>query len=50
MAAVRSRRAAETFLKIFGTLYLTDGIMGVFTGSGFLDLSIVMVGVRDTLC
>lgn len=48
VAALWSRRAAEAFLKIFGTLYLADGIMGVFTGSGFLDLSIVTVGVRDT--
>ena len=35
VAAMTSRRASETFLRIFGTLYLADGIMGVFTGSGF---------------
>ena len=47
VAALLSRRASEMFLKIFGTLYLADGIMGVFTGSGFLDLSIVTEGVRQ---
>lgn len=46
-AAVLSRRAADAFLKIFGTLYLADGIMGAFTGSGFLDLSIFTEGVRQ---
>ena len=45
LAAWRSRCAAEAFLKIFGSLYLADGVLGVFTGSGFLDLSIVTVGV-----
>lgn len=45
LAAWRSRAAAEAFLKIFGSLYLADGILGVFTGSGFLDLSIITVGV-----
>ncbi len=47
VAAMTSRRASETFLRIFGTLYLADGIMGVFTGSGFLDLSIITEGVRN---
>ena len=46
VAALWSRRAAELFLRIFGTLYLLDGIMGVVTGSGFLDLSIVTDGIR----
>ena len=45
LAAWRSQRAAVAFLKIFGGLYLADGILGVFTGSGFLDLSILTVGV-----
>lgn len=46
-AALISRRAARAFLQIFGLLYLADGIMGVFTGSGFLDLSIITEGVRN---
>lgn len=48
VAALWSRRASETFLRIFGTLYLADGIMGVFTGAGFLDLSIITQGLRYT--
>jgi Domain of unknown function (DUF4383) len=47
IAALMSRRAATMFLKIFGTLYFLDGVMGTFTGSGFLDLSIVAQGVLD---
>jgi hypothetical protein len=39
-----SRRAATLFLRIFGTLYFLDGVMGVITGSGFLDLSIFTYG------
>lgn len=45
-AALLSRRASGAFLRIFGTLYFADGIVGVFTGSGFLDLSIVTAGIR----
>ena len=33
---------------MFGTLYFLDGVMGVFTGSGYLDLSIFIDGVRST--
>jgi hypothetical protein len=47
IAAAMSRRAATMFLKIFGALYFLDGVMGTFTGSGFLDLSIVTQGVLD---
>jgi Domain of unknown function (DUF4383) len=47
VAAVVSRRASLLFLKIFGTLYFLDGVMGTITGSGFLDLSIVTQGVLD---
>jgi hypothetical protein len=46
-AAAISRNAAVQFLRIFGTLYFLDGVMGVFTGSGFLDLSIIIEGVRN---
>jgi hypothetical protein len=47
LAAACSRRGALLFLRIFGTLYFLDGIMGVFTGSGYLDLSILIDGVRN---
>ncbi|HLG79559.1 MAG TPA: DUF4383 domain-containing protein [Bradyrhizobium sp.] len=42
-----SRRSAIFFLRVFGTLYFLDGVMGVFTGAGYLDLSIFIDGVRD---
>ena len=35
------------FLRVFGTLYFLDGVMGAFTGSGYLDLSIFIEGVRN---
>ena len=44
-AAYLSRSAAITFLRLFGTLYFLDGVMGTITGSGFLDLSIITQGV-----
>ena len=44
-AAAISRRAAVLFLGLFGALYFGDGLIGVATGSGFLDLSIFIVGV-----
>ncbi|AUC97625.1 MULTISPECIES: membrane protein [Bradyrhizobium] len=47
-AAAISRQASIFFLKVFGTLYFLDGVMGVFTGSGYLDLSIFIDGVRST--
>lgn len=47
-AAAMSRNASIQFLRIFGTLYFLDGVMGVFTGSGYLDLSIFIDGVRNT--
>ena len=46
-ASALSRRSAVFFLKVFGTLYFADGVMGVFTGSGYLDLSFLIDGVRN---
>ncbi|MGJ5175815.1 DUF4383 domain-containing protein [Bradyrhizobium oligotrophicum] len=48
LAATLSRRSAVFFLRVFGTLYFLDGMMGVLTGSGYLDLSIFIDGIRDT--
>lgn len=45
IAAFTSRRAAEIFLKAFGTLYCLDGLMGLAFGSGYLDLGIIRQGV-----
>jgi Domain of unknown function (DUF4383) len=47
LLAATSRRAAIFFLRVFGTLYFLDGVMGVFTGSGYLDLSIFIDGIRN---
>jgi hypothetical protein len=44
IAAGVSRRASETYFKVFGTLYLLDGLMGLVTGSGYLDLGILIYG------
>ena len=46
-AALISTRAARMFLILFGVLYLADGVLGAFTGSGFLDLGIFTWGVLD---
>ncbi|KWV49653.1 hypothetical protein AS156_15915 [Bradyrhizobium macuxiense] len=47
-AALMSRSASIFFLRVFGVLYFLDGVMGVFTGSGYLDLSIFIDGIRST--
>ena len=39
-AALISHRAAKIFLVLFGALYLADGVFGIFTAYGFLDLAI----------
>lgn len=46
-AALISVRASRMFLILFGALYLLDGVLGCFTGSGFLDLGIFTWGVLD---
>lgn len=39
-AGLISHRAARIFLILFGAAYLGDGIFGMFTGWGYLDLGI----------
>jgi|SRR6267378_2698703 hypothetical protein len=46
-AAALSNRAARIFLRYFGLLYLTDGLLGLATGSGYLDLGIMIHGMLD---
>jgi hypothetical protein len=46
-AAFISRPAAITFLRLFGTLYFLDGLMGLAIGSGYLDLGVLVYGVLD---
>lgn len=47
IAAALSNRAARIFLRYFGLLYLTDGLLGLATGSGYLDLGIITHGMLD---
>ena len=44
-AALISAHAAWLFLVIFGALYLGDGLLGLATGSGYLDFGIFTNGV-----
>jgi hypothetical protein len=45
-SALTSRGASRFFLKAFGLLYLADGLLGLATGSGYLDLGIIINGVQ----
>ena len=47
IAAYLSHRASRAFLFYFGILYFVDGLLGLVTGSGFLDLGIVNYGIVD---
>ena len=47
LLAATSRRAAVFFLRVFGTLYFLDGLMGLAIGSGYLDLGVLIYGVLD---
>lgn len=46
-AAWLSVRACVIYFKVFGVLYLLDGLLGLATGSGYLDLGILIYGVQD---
>jgi hypothetical protein len=47
LAAWHSTRATVTYFRWFGTLYCLDGLVGLVTGSGYLDLGILLHGVLD---
>lgn len=47
VAAWMSHTASRKFLHYFGLLYLSDGLLGLATGSGYLDLGIVNYGILD---
>ena len=47
IAAYTSYNATRTYFRIFGPLYLLDGIVGLLTGMGYLDLGIVLHGPMD---
>jgi hypothetical protein len=42
-----SRRASELFFQLFGVFYFADGLLGLFTGSGYLDFGILINGVLN---
>ena len=46
-AALTSRRASELFFQLFGAFYFADGLLGLFTGSGYLDFGIFLYGVQS---
>ncbi|WP_270731179.1 DUF4383 domain-containing protein [Shimia sp. Alg240-R146] len=39
-AGLISHKASRTFMILFGAAYLADGVFGMFTGYGFLDMGI----------
>jgi hypothetical protein len=47
IAAWLSRRASRGYFRLFGPLYFLDGVLGLFTGSGYLDLGIFLYGPVD---
>ena len=44
IAAWTSYSASRTYFRIFGPLYFLDGVLGLLTGSGYLDLGIILHG------
>ena len=46
-AVWRSTRATIVYFRVFGTLYGLDGLLGLATGSGYLDLGIFLHGVLN---
>jgi hypothetical protein len=44
VAAWHSYNASRTYFRIFGPLYFFDGVLGLLTGSGYLDLGIILHG------
>lgn len=45
LAAWTSFRATKIFFRVFGPLYCLDGLLGLVTGSGYLDAGIFVNGV-----
>ena len=46
-AAFVSHRLAVFYFKLFGSVYLFDGVLGLITGSGCLDAGIFINGFRS---
>jgi hypothetical protein len=47
VAALLGGRASAHFLTWFGAIYLGDGLLGLLTGSGYLDAGILLHGFQD---
>lgn len=47
IAGLISARAARNYFRLFGPLYFLDGVLGLATGSGYLDLGIFLYGPID---
>ena len=47
IAAWWSHGAARAYFRLFGPLYFLDGVMGLVTGSGYLDGGIFLYGALD---
>ena len=46
-AAYLSDKATRSYFRLFGPLYFADGVLGLFTGSGYLDFGIFLYGPLD---
>ena len=46
-AAILSHRASVLYFRLFGAVYLFDGVLGLVTGSGCLDGGIFINGFRS---
>ena len=47
IAGLISSRAARGYFRLFGPLYFLDGVLGLVTGSGYLDGGIFLYGPFD---
>jgi hypothetical protein len=47
LAAWTSHRASKIFLRWFGLIYFVDGLIGLYAGSGIIDLGIFKYGILD---
>ena len=47
IAAWHSRGWSVFYFRLFGLLYFFDGVLGFFTGSGYLDFGIFLYGPLD---
>lgn len=47
VAALISKKHVVFYLKLFGTVYLLDGVMGLVLGNAFLDFGIFKYGIAD---